>query len=92
MISLMTMPFSACMQIKPPRSPAANMRAEDRCVVDQKHTRVGHEHLETSDAFVHRGVHLFDLVVFQFSRDQVEAIVDRRLAFGFLVPVINAFD
>src|SRR5207253_10846804 len=41
---------------------------------------------------VHDRVHFFDLTVFQLSRDQMKAIVDRAFAFRLLVPVVDAFD
>ena len=66
--------------------------AKDRRIVNQKNAGVGHEHFEARHAFVHRCVQLFDLIVFELGRDQVKPIVDRRLAFGFLVPVVDALD
>ena len=64
--------------------------AKDRRVVNQEHTGIGHEQFEAGHAFVHDRVHLFDLPIFEFSCDQMKAIIDRALALGFLVPVIDA--
>ena len=44
----MGMPFSACMQMSAPISPARCMRAEDLPVVDEEDARVGHEQLEAT--------------------------------------------
>ena len=67
-------------------------RAKDRGIVNQKHARIRHEHLEARHAFVHGGVEFFDLFVFELGSDQVKAVIDRRFPFGFLVPVVDAFD
>jgi hypothetical protein len=53
---------------------------------------IGHEHFEARHAFVHRGVELFDLFVFELGGDEMKAVIDRGFAFGFLVPVVDAFD
>ena len=66
--------------------------AEDCCVVDEEDARIGHEHLEARHAFVHGCVEFFDLLVFEFGCDQVKAVIDCGLSFGFLVPVVDAFD
>ena len=65
-------------------------RAKDRRVVYQKNSGISHEHLEAGHAFIHDGVHLFDLFVFECSCDQMKAVIDRALAFGFFVPVVDA--
>ena len=70
--------------------PGRGHRPKDRRIIDQKDARISHEHFEAGDAFVHHRIHLFDLSIFQLSRDQMKAIIDRALAFGFLVPVVDA--
>src|SRR5260370_849755 len=53
------------------------MHAENGIVINEKDTGIGHEHLETRYTFIHCGVELFDLFVFQLRGDEVKAIVDR---------------
>ena len=64
--------------------------AKDRRVVNQEHAGISHEQFEAGHAFIHHRIHLFDLPIFEFSCDQMKAIIDCALAFGFLVPVIDA--
>jgi len=92
MISLMTIPFSGVHADQTATLAGGRHRAKDRCVINQKDSGIGHEHFETRYAFVHRRVQLFNLAVFQFRSDQMKAVVDRRFAFGLLVPVINALN
>src|SRR6266540_4482351 len=65
---------------------------KDCRIVNQEDAGIGHEHLEARHAFIHRGVQLLNLAVFQFGCDQMKAIVDGCFAFSFLMPVVDPLD
>ena len=67
-------------------------RAIDRRVVDEKDAGVSHEELEAHHAFVDQLAHLRHALVGQIGGDQVKPVIDGRLAFGLLVPVIDGLD
>ena len=57
-ISSMTMPFSACMQMSAPFSPASRMALKIVPSSTSKHAGIGHEQLEAGDALVDQRLHL----------------------------------
>ena len=62
-------------------------RAKDLSVVGVEDPRVGHEELEARDAFVVREIgHRLQGRVVDAADDLVEAVVDRAVAVGLLVP------
>src|SRR6266550_3224304 len=69
-----------------------NHAAKDCGVIYEEDTGIGHEHFETSYAFIHGGMQFFNLPVFEFSRNQMKAVVNRGFALCFLVPVIDSFN
>ena len=61
-------------------------RLEDLRVVGVEDARVGHEQLEAGDALVDQRVHRLERVLVDAADDLVEAVVDRAVARGLLVP------
>ena len=59
---------------------------QDLPVVGQEDARVGHEQLEAGDALADQLVHRLERVVVDVADDLVEAVVDRAVAAGLLVP------
>ena len=66
--------------------PGAPHRAEDARIVQHEHAGIGHEQLERADALLDHRVHLDLHLVGELGDDHVEAVVDGRLARGFLRP------
>ena len=62
---------------------------KDRVVVHHHGAAVSHEHLEAGDALPDHLVHLGQAVIWQILDDHVEAVVDRSLASGLLVPYLQ---
>ena len=79
-------PFSACIMISPPLPAAVCMACTICPSVGQEHAGVGHEQLEAGDALGDQLVHRLERLVVDLADDLVEAVVDRAVAAGLLVP------
>ena len=66
--------------------PRPQQRLENAAIVQHEDAAVGHEQLERRDPFAHERVHLALGLVVQVGHDHVKAVVDGRLALGFLHP------
>ena len=64
-------------------------RAIDRRIVNEKDAWIRHEQLETRHALIHHAPHLRQSFIFEISRDEMKTVINRRLAFGLRVPVIQ---
>ena len=62
---------------------------EDGGIVHHEDVGIGHEELETGDAFVDQVVHVFEAAGAQIGDDHVQAVIDARLAFGLLPPGVE---
>ncbi len=83
----MAMPFSACIMIIAPDSDGVLHGPQDLAVVGVQDPGVGHEQLEAGDALVVDEVgHRLQRLVVDAADDLVEAVVDRAVAGGLLVP------
>ena len=62
---------------------------QDLAVGRVEHARVGHEHLEAGDPGADARFHLLERAVVHVRHDHVEAVVDRAVAVGLLVPLVE---
>ena len=65
-------------------------RFEDGGVIDQKHSRIGHEQFEARNSLIDHRPHLRQPLVRQIGADEMEPIVDRRLPIRLGVPRIHS--
>jgi hypothetical protein len=66
--------------------------AKDRAVVGQQRARIGHEQLVTGDARIGEAAHLGDALLRHVGDDHVKGVVDRGLALGLAMPVVQRLE
>src|SRR5260370_6238691 len=64
--------------------------AKNRGVVEHEHAGIGHEELETGDAFTNELSYFFELRAAEVGDDAVEGVVGDRFGLGFLHPGVES--
>ncbi len=62
---------------------------EDAGIVKHEHARIGHEKLETGDAFAGEGIHFLELRAGQIGDDAMEGVIADGFAGGLLHPGVE---